>query len=121
MNVEPVLAEALAWQAEAMMVAAGLVSTTYASRLVDFQLQHHIPLACEGGGGAELVQAGYLLGYTVSSTGQGHTAARLVDKIRKGAKPADLPVEEPDAYELIVNQTTAQALGISVPPDVATQ
>jgi ABC-type uncharacterized transport system substrate-binding protein len=61
------------------------------------------------------------MSYGVSSNGTGRTAATLVDKILKGARPANLPVEQPTVYELVVNQTTAQALGIMIPPEFAQQ
>jgi putative tryptophan/tyrosine transport system substrate-binding protein len=117
-DVEPALAEALAWQTEAMMIVGGVAITNAVPRFVDFQLQHRIPLGC---GFKEQVQAGGLLSYGASFMGQGRRAATFVDKILKGARPADLPVEEPDTYELIVNPTTAQALGITIPPAFAQQ
>jgi putative ABC transport system substrate-binding protein len=120
-DVEPALAEALAWQAEAMLMANGILGTTHFWRFLDFQLQHHVPLVFAGGGGTVQVQAGGLLAYTVSDSGEGRTAATFVDKILKGAKPADLPVQQPTVYDLLINQTTALALGITVPPEVAQQ
>jgi ABC-type uncharacterized transport system substrate-binding protein len=87
-------------------------------RLMDFQVHNRVPLAV---GNQELVQAGGLLTYAPSYGGIGHTAASLVDKILRGARPADLPVELPTTFELIVNQTTAQALGITIPPELAAQ
>ena len=57
----------------------------------------------------------------LAQSGVGRTAATLVDKILKRAKPADLPVEQPTEYELVINQTTAQALGTAIPRDVAQQ
>jgi putative ABC transport system substrate-binding protein len=51
----------------------------------------------------------------------GHLAVQYVDKILKGAKPADLPVAEPSNYDLIMNQTTARALGLIIPEAVAQQ
>jgi putative tryptophan/tyrosine transport system substrate-binding protein len=116
-DLEPALAEALAWQAEAMMVG-GLPITDPTPRFVDFQRRHRIPFAF---GTKEQVQTGGLLSYGPSSSGIGSAAAALVDKILKGAKPAELPVEQPTEYELVVNQTTAQALGITIPPEVAQQ
>lgn len=117
-DVEPALAEALAWGTDAMMAFGGIAITNAVPRLMDFQLQNRIPFVT---GSKAWVQAGGLLSYGPSLIGQGRQAATFVDKILKGARPADLPVQEPDTYELVVNQTTAQGLGITIPPEVARQ
>lgn len=116
-DLEPALAEALAWQAEAIIVG-GLPVPDPTSRFVDFQRRNRVPFAFIA---REQARAGGLLSYGPSQNGVGRTSATLVDKILKGAKPADLPVEQPTEYELVINQTTAQALGISIPPEVAQQ
>jgi putative ABC transport system substrate-binding protein len=59
------------------------------------------------------------MSYQLNSVVLGHSAASLVDKILKGASPADLPVEQPTVYDFAVNQTVAQAVGIPIPPEVA--
>jgi putative ABC transport system substrate-binding protein len=64
------------------------------------------------------VEAGGLVGYSPSTRGLGRQAARLVDRIFKGAKPADLPVEQPTTFELILNLKTASALGLTIPQPV---
>jgi putative ABC transport system substrate-binding protein len=66
----------------------------------------------------ENVRAGGLISYGPNLTDQLRQGARLVDKILKGAKPADLPVEQPERVELVLNATTAKALRIAVPPTV---
>jgi putative ABC transport system substrate-binding protein len=62
------------------------------------------------------VQAGILMSYSASLAERGHEIARYVDKILKGAKPADLPVQQPTRYELAINLKTAKTLGLDVPP-----
>ena len=61
---------------------------------------------------------GGLMSYGPSYAADGRDAARLVDKILKGAKPADIPVEQPTKFELLINFKTAKALGLKIPPVV---
>jgi putative ABC transport system substrate-binding protein len=114
-DVEPALAEVLAWQAEALIISS---ATSAIPRFLEFQAQNRIPVTVNA---KEQVQAGGLLSYGPSYAGMGRLAAGYVDKILKGAAPADLPVQQPIEFELVINQTTAQALGIIIPPEVAQQ
>jgi putative ABC transport system substrate-binding protein len=66
-------------------------------------------------GSNQYVEAGGLMSYGTSYTTQFQRAADYVDKILRGAKPADIPVEQPTKFELVFNLTTAKALGLSVP------
>ena len=64
------------------------------------------------------VERGGLVSYSANRYQLGHQAARLVDKIIKGVKPADIPVEQPTKFELVINMKTAKALGIKIPNSI---
>ncbi len=84
-------------------------------RIAALALTHRLPSA---GGSKEYVVAGGLFSYGADFPDLFRRAAVFVDKILKGAKPADLPVEQPTKFELVVNLKTAKSLGLAIPPSV---
>ena len=87
-------------------------------RIMDFATTQRLPMMPSH---PELVEAGGLLSFGPSYPGMHRRAAYFVDRILKGAKPADLPVERPTKFELVINLKTAQALGITIPPSLLFQ
>jgi len=83
--------------------------------LAELALKHRLPMMCSQ---AQSVRAGCLMGYGVSGVDLFRRAAIFVDKILKGAKPADLPVEQPTKFELVINLKTAKTLGLTIPPSL---
>jgi putative ABC transport system substrate-binding protein len=83
--------------------------------IVDFAARHHMPAMF---GEREFVKAGGLMSYWTSWPDVRRRTAVYVDKVLKGAKPADLPVEQPTKFELVINMKTAKALGLTIPPSV---
>jgi putative ABC transport system substrate-binding protein len=81
-------------------------------RIADLAVKHRLPTLCTF---ADHVRAGCLMSYSVSFAGQARRAAYFVDKILNGVKPADLPVEQPTKFELVINLKTAKALGLTIP------
>jgi len=82
------------------------------NQIAELSMKHR--LACMAADRV-LAEAGCLMSYGSSLTGLLHRAATYVDKIFKGAKPADLPVEQPTKIELVINRKTAKALGLTIP------
>jgi putative ABC transport system substrate-binding protein len=85
------------------------------TRLRDLTVKSRLPSMCTL---REYAEAGCLISYGVDFTDLYRRAAGLVDKILKGARPADLPVEQPTKFELVINLKTAKALGLTIPPSV---
>jgi putative ABC transport system substrate-binding protein len=84
-------------------------------RIVDFATKQHLPAVAVH---PELVEAGGLFSFGPSYPGMHRRAAYFVDRILKGMKPADLPVERPTKFEFVINLKTAKALGLTIPPSV---
>jgi putative ABC transport system substrate-binding protein len=102
-------------RAEALVLLPTLLSPTHGARLADLALRRRLPAI---GQGRAVVAAGALMSYGASWTDLGRRAATFVDKILKGARPADLPVEQPTKFELLINTKTAKALGVTIPQSV---
>ena len=83
--------------------------------LIELTLRAQVPSIF---GGREFVDAGGLMSYLSSNAWHWHSAASFVDKILKGAKPADIPVEQPTKFELVINLKTAKVLGLTIPPSL---
>jgi putative tryptophan/tyrosine transport system substrate-binding protein len=96
-------------------ITVGLEAVTQRHRhlIAELAAKHRVPAIY---GGREFVEAGGLISYAPTFTDIYRRAATYVDKILKGAKPADLPVEQPTKFELLVNLKAARALGLTIPP-----
>jgi putative tryptophan/tyrosine transport system substrate-binding protein len=91
---------------------------TYRASIVQFMAKNRLPGMFPY---REFVREGGLLAYGPDYTDMYRRAAVFVDKILKGAKPADLPMEQPTKFELVINLKTAQALGLAIPPTLLFQ
>jgi len=89
-----------------------------AKRIADFALKSRLPSIY---GSREFVDVGGLMSYAADQTESYRRVAYYVDRILKGAKPADLPVEQPTKFELVINLKTAKQIGVTIPPDVLTR
>jgi putative ABC transport system substrate-binding protein len=99
-------------RAGALMVIASPSMFIERRRIADLAVKYRLPTAV---GGREYAEAGGLFSYAVSYRGLFRRAAVYIDKILKGAKPGDLPVEQPTKFELVINLKTAKALGLTIP------
>jgi putative ABC transport system substrate-binding protein len=94
---------------------AGGFAITQRTEIVELAAKNRLPVIYDRG---EFVEDGGLMTYSVSATDLHRRAATFVDKILKGAKPADLPVEQPTKFEFIVNLKAAKQIGLTIPPNV---
>ena len=100
-----------------LFVATGPLSPNYA-QIAELALRHRLPTISQDG---EVAQAGALMAYGPSFPALSRRGAYYVDRILKGAKPADLPIEQPMTFDFVVNMKTAQALGITFPNEIMLQ
>ena len=102
-------------RAGGVLVVGGTMLYANRVRVAERALGHRLPMMCEA---REHAEVGCLMSYAASLGHLFRRTADLVDKILKGAKPADLPVEQPTKFELVINMKTAKALGLTIPPSL---
>jgi putative ABC transport system substrate-binding protein len=114
-DFEAAFAGASRERADALAITENFLNFEHRSLILDFAAKHRPPTVF---GERASVGAGGLMSYATDMADLFRHAAVYVDKILKGAKPADLPVEQPTKFELVINLKTARALGLTVPPSV---
>jgi putative ABC transport system substrate-binding protein len=102
-------------QARVGGVIVALALQQHWKQIVDLALRNRVPSVS---GPREFAEAGGLLAYGPHYPDLFRRTATYVDKILKGVKPSDLPIEEPTRFEFVINRRTAQALGLTIPPSV---
>ena len=107
--------EALKRQADALYVVVDALVAANRTRIITFALAAHLPTIFNTG---TYVEAGALMSYGPNFPDLYRRTADYVDRILRGAKPGDLPVEQPTKFDLVVNLTTAKALGLEIPPSL---
>jgi putative ABC transport system substrate-binding protein len=100
---------------QAVLVLADPMTFFHRRRLADLAIQHRLPMM---GGLPDYAAAGSLMSYWADTTDVYRRAASYVDRILKGAKPGDLPIEQPTKFQFVVNLKTARNLGITIPQSV---
>jgi putative ABC transport system substrate-binding protein len=107
--------EALKAQADALYVVGDALVNANRTRIMTFSLSARLPTIFNA---RSFVQAGGLMSYGPNFSHQFRRTAELVDKILRGTKPSDIPVEQPTKFEFVINLKTAKALGLTIPPAV---
>ena len=101
--------------AQALITTTGALINTQQRRVLDFATKNRLPAMYPD---SEFVEAGGLMSYAPNYADLYRRAADFVDKILKGTKPADIPVEQPTKFELVINLKTAKQIGVTIPPSV---
>jgi len=112
---EPAFGAAARGRADALLVRRDPINQNYQTRIVSLAAQSKLPAMCPL---RQYVEVGGLVSYGVSTVDLSRRAAMYVDKILKGAKPADLPIEQPMKFEMVINLKAAKQIGLTIPPNV---
>ncbi|MSP38611.1 MAG: ABC transporter substrate-binding protein [Deltaproteobacteria bacterium] len=99
-------------KANALFVSQNPLLSRYRKRIADLAIKNRLPSMCEG---TQWVEDGCLMTYGTNTSDQYRRAAYYVDRILKGTKPADLPVEQPMKFEFVINKKTADQIGLTIP------
>ncbi len=116
-DLEGAFATLIGKRVEALLVVVGPLTYLLRQEIADAALKHRLPAMTNA---RQYAQAGLLMSYGPDVDDLYRRAAIYVDKILNGAVPADLPVEQPTKFELVINLQTAKALGLTVPPSLLT-
>jgi putative tryptophan/tyrosine transport system substrate-binding protein len=114
-EISAAFAAARATRPEALLVHPHPMFWLERRRITQLALEVGLPAIYEN---ADFVEAGGLMAYGASLVDMSRRAAGYIDRILRGAKPADLPVEQPTKFELVINLKTAKALGLTIPPSL---
>ena len=107
--------DALGLRVDAFAISETPFLVAHRARITDFVAKHRLPAVSTFSGFPE---SGFLRSYGTNLPQLYRRAAYYVDRLLKGAKPAELPVEQPTKFDLVVNLRTAKALGLTIPPSV---
>ena len=102
-------------RAQALLTSTGGIISTQQRQVLDFAAKNRLPAMYPT---SDFVEAGGLMSYGPNQTDQWRRAADFVDKILKGTKPAEIPVEQPKKFEFVVNLKAAKQIGVTIPPNV---
>jgi ABC-type uncharacterized transport system substrate-binding protein len=117
-EIDSAIATMTADRPDAVFMITDVVTSRYTRQVVEFAVQHQLPTMFQT---SEPVAAGGLMYYGPRLTEVYRRAASYVDRILQGAKPGDLPVEQPIKFDLVINLKTAKALGLTIPPTLLFQ
>jgi putative ABC transport system substrate-binding protein len=101
--------------AQGLVVLPNPVTLTHQTQIVELAAKNRLPAMYPW---PEFTEIGGLMAYSTNRTEMYRRSAAFVDRILKGAKPADLPIEQPTKFELVINLKTAKALGLTIPPSL---
>jgi putative ABC transport system substrate-binding protein len=102
-------------RAPGLIVLPSAVTLTHQRRIVELAAKHRVPAMYPW---RELIESGGLMAYSTNRTEMYRRSATFVDRILRGAKPADLPLEQPTQFELVINLKSAKALRVTIPPSL---
>jgi putative ABC transport system substrate-binding protein len=114
-EIERIFRAAAKSRINALVISAGAFNNFHRKLISESAIKARLPTVANG---SELVEGGALMSYGVNTVNSFRRAATYVDKILKGAKPADLPVEQPTKFELAINLKTAKQIGLTIPQTV---
>ena len=114
-DFEAALQAAAKWRATALITVSGSLFNRHIRRFADLAIKHRLPSMHER---IRYVEEGGFISYSANDAANYRRAATYVDKILKGAKPAELPVEQPTDFDLAINLKTAKQIGLTIPPNV---
>jgi putative ABC transport system substrate-binding protein len=117
-DVESAFSEIKNGRANAIIILRNPVASSLRKRIIDLAARSRLPAMYVS---PDWVETGGLMSYALDVRDNYRRAATYIDKILKGTKPADLPVEQPTKFEFIINLKTAKQIGLTIPPNVLTR